>query len=263
MVLPIFQVNAFTDKLFSGNPAGVCILSEPKNDKWLQNVARELNLAETAFIQKEGEGFRLRWFSPVVEIELCGHATLASAHILWERGYLKSKDPARFFTNSGLLTAKRKNDWIELDFPCEPAIKVTTPNFIAKALGVIPVYVGKNRFDYLVEVKSEKTLRELRPDFSLIKKIPVRGLIVTSVAKSGDYDFVSRFFAPAVGIDEDHVTGSAHCCLAPFWKERLNKNVFFAYQASPRGGFMHVSISGERVLLLGKAVTFLSGEIAF
>jgi PhzF family phenazine biosynthesis protein len=263
MVLPIFQVNAFTDKLFSGNPAGVCILSEPKNEKWLQNVARELNFAETAFLLKEGAGFRLRWFSPAVEIDLCGHATLASAHILWERGYIRSDGPARFFTNSGLLTAKRKDDWIELDFPCEPAVKVTTPNFIAKALGVIPVYVGKNRFDYLVELKSEKTLRDLKPDLSLIKKIPARGLIVTSVAKSGDYDFVSRFFAPVAGIDEDHVTGSAHCCLAPFWKERLNKNEFFAYQASPRGGFMHVSIAGKRVLLLGKAVTFLSGEIEF
>jgi len=262
MGLPIFQVNAFTDKLFSGNPAGVCILSEPKSAKWLQSVARELNLAETAFVLKEGEGFRLRWFSPVVEVDLCGHATLASAHILWDRNYLKPNRPARFFTNAGLLTAKRKNDWIELDFPSEPAKKVITPNFIAKALGVIPSYVGKNRFDYLVEVKSEKTLRELRPDLSLIKKMPVRGLIVTSAARSGNYDFVSRFFAPAAGIDEDHVTGSAHCCLAPFWKERLNKNEFFAYQASPRGGFMRVSISGERVLLLGKAVTFFSGEMA-
>ncbi len=263
MGFPIFQVNAFTDELFSGNPAGVCIISEPKNAKWMQSVARELNFPETAFLLKDGEGFRLRWFSPVVEIDLCGHATLASAHILWERGYLKTDRPALFFTNSGLLTAERKDDWIELDFPSEPAVKVTTPDIIAKALGVIPVYVGKNRFDYLVEVESEKTLRELRPDLSLIKKIPARGLIVTSIARSGDYDFVSRFFAPAAGIDEDHVTGSAHCCLAPYWKERLNKDEFVAYQASPRGGFMHVNITGKQVLLRGKAVTFLSGEIAF
>lgn len=261
MGIPFFHVNAFTDKPFSGNPAGVCILEGPMEDVLMQNVARELNFADTAFLYKKGEGFNLRWFTPEVEIELCGHATLASAHILWEKGYLKGEERALFYTRSGLLKANLKDNWIEMDFPEEPAKQVSTPSFIAKAIGVIPKYVGKNRFDYLVEISSEKTLRELRPDYSLIKRIPVRGVIVTSVADSKEYDFVSRFFAPAVGIEEDHVTGSAHCCLGPFWKARLNKDEFLAYQASPRGGHMRVRLSSERVFLIGQAVTFLSGEL--
>lgn len=261
MGIPFFQVNAFTDEIFSGNPAGVCILQEPKNETWMQKVACELNMAETSFLYKKGDGFNLRWFTPLVEIELCGHATLASAHILWEKGYLKPGDEAEFYTKGGILTADRRDGWIEMNFPSEPARKVSTPNFIAKALGVIPKYVGKNRFDYLVEVDSEESLRKLRPDLSLIKKIPVRGIIVTSLARAKGYDFVSRFFAPAVGIDEDHVTGSAHCSLGPYWKERLNKSEFVAYQASPRGGFLRLRLSGNRVYLIGKAVTFLSGEI--
>lgn len=261
MVTRIFQVNAFTDKLFSGNPAGVCILSEPKSGEWLQSVAKELNFAETAFLLGEGDGFRLRWFSPATEIDLCGHATLASAHILWELGHLKPEHAARFATRSGLITATKKNDWIEIDLPADPAREVKKTDLIANALGRVPLYVGKNRFDYLAEVETEKTLRELKPDLSLIKKIAPRGLIVTSLAESGEYDFALRFFAPAAGIDEDHVTGSAQCCLAVFWKERLNKNEFSAYQASPRGGFMRVSVAGERVAVRGRAVTFLSGDI--
>ncbi|MDA2920775.1 PhzF family phenazine biosynthesis protein [Desulfobacterota bacterium AH_259_B03_O07] len=261
MGIPFFHVNAFTDKHFSGNPAGVCILEGPMEDSWMQNVARELNFADTAFLNKKGEGFNLRWFTPEVEIDLCGHATLASAHILWEKGYLKRGERALFYTRSGLLTADLKDNWIEMDFPEESAKQVSPPSFVTKAIGVIPRYVGKNRFDYLVEVNSEKDLRQLRPDLSLIKKIPVRGVIVTSVADSKEYDFVSRFFAPAVGIDEDHVTGSAHCCLGPYWRYRLDKDEFSAYQASPRGGKIRIRLSGDRVLLIGQAVTFLCGEL--
>jgi PhzF family phenazine biosynthesis protein len=157
MRTPFFHVNAFTDKPFSGNPAGVCILEGPMEDSWMQNVARELNFADTAFLNKKGEGFNLRWFTPIVEIDLCGHATLASAHVLWERGYLKPNESASFKTRSGILMARLVEDWIELDFPAEPPRKVSTPNFIAKALGVIPRYVGKNRFDYLVEIGTEET----------------------------------------------------------------------------------------------------------
>lgn len=261
MGLKIFQVDAFTDKPFAGNPAAVCVLPELRDTLWMQNVAREMNLSETAFLYEQADGFNLRWFTPVVEVDLCGHATLASAHILWEEGYLEPGQQAIFYTRSGLLTAVRKGDWIELYFPCEPEESVTVPPGLARALGVAPIYVGKNRFDYLVELDSEETVRSLKPDFTLLLKIPCRGIIVTSLAASPEYDFVSRFFAPTSGINEDPVTGSAHCCLGPFWKDRLNKNEFVAYQASVRGGVVRVRVGKNRVYLGGQAVTVLRGEL--
>lgn len=258
----IFQVDAFTNRPFAGNPAAVCILPQLVEDSWMQNVAREMNLSETAFLHKQADGFNLRWFTPATEVDLCGHATLASAYVLWEMGYLPPNEQARFHTRSGLLTAKRNADWIELDFPAKVATKLdTAADNLIQALGAKPQYVGKNKMDYLLELDSEETVRNLKPDFGLLKSLPVRGVIVTSKATSPDYDFVSRFFAPGVGVDEDPVTGSAHCCLGPYWREILGKDDFVAYQASARGGVIKVSCRGERVLLSGQAVLVLRGEI--
>lgn len=257
----IYHVDAFTNKPFAGNPAAVCILPEPAQEHWMQKMAREMNVSETAFLCRQGDGFDLRWFTPIVEIDLCGHATLASAHVLYEEGYLKPDQKACFHTRSGLLKAIRKGEWIELDFPAEPQVQIPPPPELAEALGVKPKYVGKNRFDYIVEVDSEETVRNLKPDLALLKEIPVRGVIVTSIATSQRYDFVSRFFAPAIGINEDPVTGSAHCCLGPFWKERLNKDEFVAWQVSSRGGVIRVRVSEKRVFLGGEAVTIMRGEL--
>lgn len=258
----IYQVDAFTDRPFAGNPAAVCILSETRDDGWMQKVAREMNLSETAFLRKQEDGFLLRWFTPAVEVDLCGHATLASAHILWETGSLAPQEPARFHTRSGVLTAERKSGEIELDFPGSPDEPTTAPPELGQALGVIPRYVGRSLYDYLVEVDSEDTVRTLRPDLSLLKRLETRGVIVTAPADTSGIDFVSRFFAPAAGIDEDPVTGSAHCCLGPFWGRKLGKSEFVAYQASERGGILRVRLLGDRVLLCGKAVTVLRGMIA-
>lgn len=261
MGIPIFQVDAFTNRPFSGNPAAVCILDEPKDELWMQDVAKEMNLSETAFLKRKGEGFNLRWFTPAVEVDLCGHATLASAHVLWEGGYMRPEQQIKFDTRSGTLTARRNDEWIELDFPSEPEEEADAPSELIKALGITPVYVGRNRFDYIVEVDSEETVRNLKPDFLSLAEVETRGIIVTSRSSAKGYDFVSRFFAPRVGINEDPVTGSAHCCLAPFWKSRLKKDEFTAYQASSRGGVVRVRVNGDRVYLSGQAVTVLRGEL--
>ncbi len=257
----ITQVDAFTAAPFGGNPAGVCILAEPGDARWMQQVAREMNLAETAFLHRQEDGFNLRWFTPAVEVDLCGHATLASAHVLWEEGHLRPEEQARFYTRSGLLTADRRGAWIELDFPATPARPADAPAGLAQALGVEPIYIGQSRFDYLVEVDSEETLRALKPDMTLLERVPARGIIVTSRSASPEYDMVSRFFAPQAGVPEDPVTGSAHCTLAPFWAERLDKTEMRAYQASPRGGVLRVRLNGERVAIGGQAVTVLRGEL--
>jgi PhzF family phenazine biosynthesis protein len=261
MGLAIYQVDAFTDEAFAGNPAAVCILPYPADEGWMQNVASQMNLSETAFLVKQGAGFNLRWFTPAVEVDLCGHATLASAHILWETGHLESDQQARFYTRSGLLTAKLEGDWIEMDFPATPEKPVTPPDELATALGITPKYVGENQFDYLVEVGIEETVRAMEPNFNLLAKISARGVIVTSQSRSSEYDFVSRFFAPGAGINEDPVTGSAHCCLGPFWGKRFGKSELVGYQASTRGGIVRVQVSGERVYLGGQAVTILRGEL--
>lgn len=261
MAQTIYQVDAFTDKPFTGNPAGVCILSEAPDESWMQNVACEMNLSETAFLLKQEDGFNLRWFTPAVEVDLCGHATLASAHILWETGQLKPEEQVRFHTRSGLLTAERKGDWIEMNFPATPEEPTEAPAGLIEALGVPATYVGKNRFDYLVEVDSEEVVRNMQPDFTLLAKVEARGIMVTSIPSKLDYDFVSRFFAPQVGINEDPVTGSAHCSLGPYWSKRLEKNEFVACQASARGGIIRVRVDGERVYLGGQAVTVLRGEL--
>jgi PhzF family phenazine biosynthesis protein len=262
MLVPLFQVDAFTGRPFAGNPAAVCVLRGPAEAGWMQAVAREMNLSETAFLHPEGEGFGLRWFTPAVEVDLCGHATLASAHVLWEAGYLEPASVARFSTRSGVLTARRVGAWIQLDFPAEREEPVQAPAELERALGVVANYVGRNRFDYLVEVASEAALRGMEPDFRRLGQVEARGIIVTCRAEGPPYDFVARFIAPASGIDEDPVTGSAYCCLGPFWQARLRKAEFLAYKASARGGVVGVTAQGDRVLLRGQAVTVLRGELA-
>jgi PhzF family phenazine biosynthesis protein len=262
MNLRITQVDAFTDRPFAGNPAAVCILSTPADPGWMLNVAREMNLAETAFLVRQQDGYDLRWFTPEVEIDFCGHATLASAHVLWEEGHLTPTTQARFHTRSGLLTADRKGAWIELDFPVTPAPAAAAPAGLIEALGAKPQFVGRSRFDYLVEVDSEATVRRLAPDLGALARVEARGVIVTSRAdKNGEYDFVSRFFAPQSGVPEDPVTGSAHCALTPYWSAKLGKKELVAYQASSRGGVLRVRLDGDRVKLGGQAVTVLRGEL--
>ncbi len=262
MTEKIYQVDAFTNKAFSGNPAGVCILSSAADEGWMRNVAMEMNLAETAFLYAEKDGFRLRWFTPTVEEELCGHATLATAHILWQTDVLKKDQEARFYTRSGLLTARSNGDWIMLDFPAEPAQPVSPPPELNESLSGVPLlYCGRNRLDFIVEIENETVLRGLKPDFKVMARLPQRGVIVTCRSASAPYDFMSRFFDPHEGIEEDPVTGSAHCCLGPYWAQKLGKLEMMAYQASPRGGELRVEVRGERVHLWGQAVTVLQGEI--
>jgi PhzF family phenazine biosynthesis protein len=257
----VFQVDSFTARPFTGNPAGVCILPEPADETWMQAVAGEMNLSETAFLVSQADGFDLRWFTPAAEVRLCGHATLASAHILWQTGVLQSGEKARFHTLSGLLTAGQRGDLIEMDFPLRQNKPIEPPVGLAEALGVTPIYVGRDVDDYLVEVESEAVVRDLKPDFTQLGKLTERGVIVTARSADPQFDFVSRFFAPAVGINEDPVTGSAHCCLTPFWAERLGKTEMVAHQASARGGVVRVRLAGERVLLSGQAVTVMRGEL--
>ena len=261
MGLRITQVDAFTDMPFAGNPAAVCLLPAPRDESWMQRVAREMNLSETAFLEKRDDGFALRWFTPTTEVALCGHATLASAHMLWEEGHLAPAQQARFHTKSGLLTGDRAGEWIELDFPAKREEPAPVPGGLAEALGAAPKYVGRNQFDYLVEVDSEETVRSLKPNHTALAALPVRGVIVTSRADSAGHDFVSRFFAPGSGVAEDPVTGSAHCALATYWAPRIGRTEFRAYQASARGGDLRVTLDGDRVRLGGTAITVARGEL--
>lgn len=257
----MIQVDAFTDRAFGGNPAAVCLLNGPRDDAWMQQVGREMNLSETAFLLKREDGFSLRWFTPAVEVDLCGHATLASAHALWEEGIAPAGAPLRFHTRSGLLMAEQRGDLIELDFPATPESACEAPAGLVEALGVEPLRIGKNLFDYLVLLKDAGAVRRAAPDLGRLGKISARGVIVTAASDDPRFDFVSRFFAPAAGIDEDPVTGSAHCCLAPFWQARLGKAEMDAYQASARGGVLKVRVEGDRVKIGGRAVTVLRGEL--
>jgi PhzF family phenazine biosynthesis protein len=227
----------------------------------MRNVALEMNLSETAFLHPESGGYRLRWLTPAIEVALCGHATLASAHVLWEDGHLAPDVEARFHTQSGLLTCKRNGDWIEMDFPAKHAEPAEAPAQLAAAVGAELVWVGRNQFDYLVEVADEATLRGLKPNHHLLRGLPVRGVIATAKAETVGYDFISRFFAPGSGIDEDPVTGSAHSALTPFWSARLGKTEMTGFQASARGGVVKVGLRGDRVRMSGQAVTVLRGEL--
>ncbi len=259
----ITQVDAFTNTPFAGNPAGVCILPTAQDETWMQNVAQEMNLSETAFLVRRDDGFNLRWFTPTVEVPLCGHATLASAHVLWSEGHLSPDETARFHTKSGVVVAKQQGEWIELDFPANHSQAITAPSELSEALGVPYKSVFQNSLGYLVEVESEDLVRQMQPNFQQMKTLPVADVIVTSLTHpDSQYDFISRFFAPGLGINEDPVTGAAHCCLAPFWRDRLGKDEFLAYQASSRGGVVKVSYTGgDRVYLAGQAVTVMQGEL--
>ncbi len=264
-----FQVDAFADRPFSGNPAAICILSEPREVVWMQSLALENNISETAYLVRRDDGsYDLRWFTPVAEVDLCGHATLAAAHILWEQGLLGIEEHVRFHTRSGLLTAERAGDAIEMICPACPIDPshpwVDDVDIAAKlgaVLGVAPVFVGCDGSDILVELATEAEVRALEPDLNGIAALPARGVIVTSRSEGGEFDFISRFFAPALGINEDPATGSAHCCLAPYWSGKLGKDAMNAYQASPRGGVVHVALDGDRVRLSGHAVTVLRAEL--
>lgn len=258
----IVQVDAFAERPFTGNPAAVCVMPAPRDEGWMQNVAMEMNLSETAFLHPEDGGWRLRWFTPAAEVALCGHATLASAHVLWEHGVLGPDDEARFHTKSGLLTCRRDGDLVWMDFPAKPEQPSEPIDGLTEALGVTPVYVGRSHFDVLVEVASEAEVRSLAPDIGALRRVQARGVIVTARAEGGAYDIVSRFFAPAVGVDEDPVTGSAHCVLAPYWAGKLGRAELTGYQASRRGGTVRVRVAGDRVYLGGRAVTILRGELA-
>ncbi len=256
----IYQVDSFTDVPFKGNPAAVCLLSQMPDEGWMQSVAAEMNLSETAFVVPiENGDYQLRWFTPTIEVELCGHATLASAHILRETG--KALDAVRFMTLSGPLTASFRDDTIELDFPASNIDACTAPEELIDALQVQPLFCGKTRFDYLVQVSSAAMVRECQPNMNKLREFGLRGVMITSTSDQPEFDFVSRFFAPGAGIDEDPVTGSAHCALIPFWNNHFSKDILVGYQASQRGGIVSGRVNHDRVVLYGRAVTVLKCEL--
>lgn len=262
MTIPLLQVDAFTDRPFHGNPAAVCLLDATRDEDWMQSVAAEMNLAETAFVSPRDGGFDLRWFTPTCEVDLCGHATLASAHALWETRRLRAGTTARFHTKSGWLSAEQRDDLIELDFPATPADPA--PAFatsLAAAVRAPVEWAGRSRFDLVARLGSADAVRRATPDYALVGALPCRGVIVTAPGDDGVHDFVSRFFGPQSGVDEDPVTGSAHCALAPYWAAIFSRDTLVGFQASPRGGTVRVRLHGDRVLLSGHAVTVLRGEL--
>lgn len=261
-MVTLFQVDSFSHAPFKGNPAGVCIVKQPMDEEWMQNVAMEMNLSETAFLWPEGDAYRLRWFTPTVEVALCGHATLAAAHILWEEKYLDKDKAAQFITKSGALSAYKKGAKIYLDFPSEPPSPCSPPPYLPDLVNGKIIYCGSNnQNDLLVEIESEELVRNFKPRFDILKTFTIRGLILTAQSKNKDYDFVSRFFASSVGVDEDPVTGSAHCCLAPYWAEKLGKLALTGFQASQRGGIVGCELNGDRVIINGTALTIFRIEM--
>lgn len=259
--MKLYIVDAFTDTMYKGNPAAVCLLDFTQSDIWMQKVANEMNLSETAFIFPTEEGYILRWFTPQAEVDLCGHATLASAHILWQEE-ICSNNVITFKTKSGDITAEKNNGWIQMDFPVEKASECVPPTELIEGLnGILFRYVGKNRMDYLVEVANEEVVRSLQPRFNILSNVDARGVIVTSKSDNQAYDFVSRCFYPALGVNEDPVTGSAHSCLGPYWGGKLNKNKLQAIQISERQGVLDLVLRGSRIIISGKAVTTLKGKL--
>jgi len=261
MSVPLFQVDAFAERAFAGNPAAVCLLDGPAEAGWMQALAAEMNLSETAFLHRDGAGYALRWFTPVAEVALCGHATLASAHALWESGRAEPTAPIDFATLSGALSASREGEWIVMDFPATAPEPAEPPAGLAETLGLAPRWTGRSRFDWLVEAASPQEVAAARPDMAGLAAIEGRGVIVTAAGGRDGADVTSRYFAPAYGIPEDPVTGSAHCALGPFWAARLGRPRLVCRQASARGGTVRVEVRGDRVLLSGRAVTVLEGRL--
>jgi predicted PhzF superfamily epimerase YddE/YHI9 len=261
MPFDLFHVDAFTDRAFAGNPAAVCFLPEPRGADWMQDVAREMNLSATAFLDPAADGFNLRWFTPAMEIELCGHGTLAAAHVLAETGRLATGAMAWFHTRSGALTAVRQGDWLELDFPGRPAEAAEIPEGLTEAFGAVPTFTGRSGETSLLELPSEAAVCASRPDLPRLTALGAGRVIITARADSGPFDIVSRYFAPGLGLHEDPVTGSAHCVLGPYWTAKLGKPELLAYQASARGGALKVRVEGDRVKLGGQAVTVLQGRL--
>jgi PhzF family phenazine biosynthesis protein len=259
--IPFWQIDAFSDRPFGGNPAAVCWLEQPADELWMQQVAAEMNLAETAFVRRLSEGFELRWFTPTIEVDLCGHATLASAHALWTSGLVPAGKPIPFHTRSGVLTCTQTDNWIELDFPATPAKSIHLPMGLAEALGAAPREVLQSKFDFVAVFDAPSVLRRLRPDFRALATFAVRGVIATTHSDDGRFDFLARFFGPASGIDEDPATGSAYCSLAPYWSPLLAKQQLTAYQASARGGIIRCRVNEDRVILAGNATTVCRGEL--
>lgn len=260
MTTPMFLVDAFASAPFSGNPAAVCLPREAAEAAWMQAMAGEMNQAETAFVVPQGGDWALRWFTPTIEVDLCGHATLAAAHVLWSEGLLPRSSPARFHTRSGLLTATLQDQRIVLDFPAVAMVPCVPPEGLIGALGVLPMSVFRAGADLVVEVQNAQTVETARPDLPQLATIPCRGIAVTAKGEV-DCDVISRFFAPAAGIPEDAVTGSLHCALGPYWSRRLRRSVLRCRQASARGGMLEVETRGERVHLAGTAVTVLAGHL--
>lgn len=257
----LYLVDAFTPKPFAGNPAGVCPLDSPADVAWMQGLAAEVNASETAFFYPTGDSYHLRWFTPTQEAPICGHATLASAHVMWEAGLLPASDTTRFDTLSGRLTVAREGDWLTMDFPANPPATIDAPEALARAVGRPIVAVAENDLDYYVELKSEEAVASFVPDLAAIAAFPKRAVVITARASRPGVDFVSRVFGPAHGIPEDPVTGSTHCALTPYWAAKLGKTALTAYQASRRGGMLRVALSADRVLISGQAVTVFSGEV--
>jgi PhzF family phenazine biosynthesis protein len=262
--VPIFHVDAFASSPFTGNPAAVCLLETPAEPSWMQSVAAEMNLSETAFVHERDEtggSYGLRWFTPTVEVELCGHATLASAHVLWETDRLSTDTPARFETRSGTLTATRTGETgeIELNFPADPVTSTAPDPGLLDALGVAARDAARGRVGWLLDLGDERAVRDARPDFTRLTAFDIA--VLTASSDDPAFDFVSRCFGPKFGIDEDPVTGSAHCALGPYWAERLGKQELTGYQASARGGVVRVRVDGDRTHLAGRAITVTRGEV--
>ena len=261
MMHKLFQVDAFTNRPFGGNPACVVLLEKEQTEKWMQSVASEMNLSETAFITGKKSPFNLRWFTPAVEVELCGHATLATAHVLYETEIMQRNERIIFKIRSGILSTTYHNGWIEMDFPAFPALEINKKDEITRALNATPDQVYSSGESIMAVYDNPEKIHKMTPDFELIKEFKIQGIMATSHSDEPDVDFISRYFAPYVGIDEDPVTGSAHCSLGPFWGERLNKTILNAKQVSARGGTIRVELKENRTVISGQAVTIFTGAI--
>lgn len=263
MPTPIYIVDAFTDAPFAGNPAAVCLLLKETDESWMQRVAMEMNLSETAFVRPITGGFELRWFTPAAEVELCGHATLATAHLLWSRNLTQAVEVIYFETRfaGGITCTREATGMIGMDFPIDVPWDDAPPKGLVEALGVEPVNVARARYDWLVELADAQAVRAAQPDFAALRAFDCRGVAITAEDAGGEHDIVSRFFAPRLRVDEDPVTGSIHCALGPYWQQRLGRDVIHARQVSQRGGSLRVTVGDDRVELAGEAVTVMAGEI--